>query len=669
MNAAATASLIPRRALLWLSAALLFLAPTFIGSVVLWAPLLLLCALLAKFWMHRSDRRLRSLALKIALAITAFGAVFLTYGSPTGIEPGVTILIVLGALKLFESHTARDFHVLIMVGWVLCLCAFMLSQDFAIALCVFAAFVLLVAALVQFHRGALTGSAVWPPLTTTLRLLAQALPIVALLFFFFPRGPVAMRFQLAGAAGNSVGFSGQLSPGSVAALATSDEPAFRVEFPDGNMPARQDLYWRGAVLWQGDGLNWNAGAGVGRARASERQTTAQIRQRITIEPHIGRWLFALDRPVDAPAGATLAPGRYLNSIRAVSSIRRYDVLSAADAGEDDLHPRERAAALRPPSTVSPAMRELVNSWTTSNREPRDVINAALSYFRTQGFVYSLSPGQYGGAGALDELLFRRKSGFCEHYAGAFATLMRVAGIPSRVVVGYLGGQFNQYGNYLLVRQSDAHAWCEVWLPDIGWTRVDPTSVIAPERLSLGSLRQMQTTSIRNQPNAGNNTATRGLPERGILGNLRLAWDTVSYTWDSRVLSFDVEGQRDFLASFGMGAIAPLWQLLWVLGAAALLLGIYLLATLSKARPQRDPVRVLYEAFCRAAARLGAARSATEGPADFARRAAALLPTHRANIEQITSAYIALRYSPDASAFGLQSFRAEVRAFVSRARAR
>jgi hypothetical protein len=172
-----------------------------------------------------------------------------------------------------------------------------------------------------------------------------------------------MRLRLPGSPVGITGFSGDMAPGSVASVASSNEVAFRAEFPDGNRPARADLYWRGAVLWQGDGLNWQVGPGIGRARVAEQSTAPRIRQRITIEPHAGRWLFALDRPLEAPAGAWLVPGRYLHSIRPISSIRRYDVVSAADGGEDDLHPRERTAALQPPSAASPRC----SSWCNRGR--------------------------------------------------------------------------------------------------------------------------------------------------------------------------------------------------------------------------------------------------------------------------------------------------------------
>lgn len=500
MNANATATMIPRRPLLWLAAALLFVVPTMVGNIAIWIPAVFLASLLGKFWMEQRDRRLRSTLWKIVLAVIGFGAVVATYGSPSGVEPGVSVLVLLGSLKILESHTARDFHVLVMIGWILCLCAFLMSQDFPVALCVLAAFVLLVAALVQFHRRTSTRARTLGPLGIALKLLAQALPLIVVLFFLFPRATVGLRLRI-GQGADTVGFSGQLSPGTVAQIAASDDPAFRVEFPDGNMPAREQMYWRGAVLWQGDGLNWEAGPGLGNAEAARRAPPNAVRQWITVEPHAGRWLFALDRPLEAPPGARIAPGRYISSVRPVSSIRRYEVTSAPRAGELNLHPRERTIALRPPSVISAETQALVARWPSANDNPRAVVDAALEFFHTHRFIYSMSPGRYSGRDALDELLFRRRSGFCEHYAGAFATLMRIAGVPARVVVGYLGGQFNRYGNYLLVRQSDAHAWCEVWLPESGWTRVDPTSVIAPERVSIGSLRQMLTQSIQSQTNA------------------------------------------------------------------------------------------------------------------------------------------------------------------------
>ena len=664
MNSAAERNIIPRQPLLWLAAALLFLVPTMLGNLATWVSLLLLGTLLAKFALDRRDRRLRSLTWKVVLSAAGFGAVFLHYGSATGIVPGVSLLVVLASMKILESHTAREFHVMIMFAWVLCLCGFLLSQDFAIALCVLAAFVLLIAALVQFHRRSAAGPLLRAPLFMALKLLAQAMPLVVLLFFIFPRGTGMIQLRLPGKTSDSVGFSGQLSPGSVAEIATSDDLAFRAEFPDGRIPPRGALYWRGAVLWQGDGLNWDVGGGLGQARRSQRTGGVPFRQIITVQPHAGHWLFSLDRPIAAPAGVTLAPGRYLRSERPVTTMRRYEVTSAKDAGEDDLHARERTTALRLPTNVSSEIRDLVQSWTDTSDDPRMIVRAALDFFRTHGFVYSISPGQYTGAGALDDLLFHRKRGFCEHYAASFATLMRVAGVPSRVVVGYLGGQFNQYGNYLLVRQSDAHAWCEVWFPDSGWERVDPTGVIAPERLELGSLRAMQTAGAESAGNASKGGSSATSNTGSVIDNARLAWDTVSFAWDTRVLSFDLDAQRDFLAQLGADSVSGWSYLLWIGGGIVVLLALYAAWIVWRTRARPDTVKRFYEQFCRRAARAGAHRKAAEGPADFAGRAARLIPKQAQAIERISNRYIALRYSPDAEASAIDEFTSDVRAFAN-----
>ncbi|HYJ04402.1 MAG TPA: DUF3488 and transglutaminase-like domain-containing protein [Chthoniobacterales bacterium] len=656
-------TVIPRRPLLWLAAALLCLVPPMLGSLAIWVPLVFLTALLAKFWMDKKDRRLRSALWKTVLALLGLGATIATYGSPTGVEPGVSLVVLLASLKILEAHTARDFHVLVMVGWVLCLGGFIMSQEFTVALCVLAAFVLLVTALVQFHRGRASGKVVGPPLSTAGKILAQALPLVIILFLLFPRGTGGFRLQLPGGPADSTGFSGKLSPGTVASIATSEELAFRAEFPDGNMPRRSALYWRGAVLSNGGGLQWEAGLGLGRAQAGVRPAGDSIRQRITLEPHGGRWLFALDRPLAAPAGATLAPGRYLHTPRPNTRMRRYEVVSAPHATEDELRPRQRAALLLLPASISPEVHQLAQSWATQNSDPRAVVKAALEFFRTQGFVYSISPGQYEGAAALDDFLFRRKVGFCEHYAGTFATLMRAAGIPSRVVVGYLGGEFNQFGNYILVRQSEAHAWCEVWIPETGWERVDPTSVVAPERLSLGSLREMLAAARQTAAEGGESATRRTRNALRFFDNARLAWDTLSFAWDTRVLSFDLDAQREFFTHLRIGGWSGGSYLLWIAAIAASLLAVY--ATLSRwrARPRQDSLRALYDQFCLKAGRLGASRLASEGPANYAKRAMDLIPHQADRIRRITENYIALRYSPKPAAARLGTFAADVRAFA------
>jgi transglutaminase-like putative cysteine protease len=654
---------IPRRPLLWLAAALVFTVPPMFNALAIWVPLLFLATLAAKFWMEPKGYRLRFPALKLILTSVAVGAIFVSYGTIKGIEPGVSLIAVLMSLKILEAHTAREFQIMVLVGWVLCLCGFFLAQDLSIALCVLVAFTLLVVALTQFHRGSAPG-AFWPVMRTGGKLVAQAIPVIVVLFLFFPRISTGVRFLMTLPASAASGFSDRVSPGSVASLANSSEVAFRAEFPDGKLPRADALYWRGVVMSRGDGMEWRASEAPAAIPASGQRAPAgeSIRQWITIEPHGARWMFALDWPAQAPPGATLAPGNYLWSGQSITKPRRYEVRSFPRIEATELRPRERDLLLQVPESISPAVRELATSWTAGNAEPRTVVANALRYFQTQGFRYSLSPGEYR-KNDLEEFLFRRRIGFCEHYAGTFATLMRLARVPARVVVGYLGGEFNQLGRFFVVRQSDTHAWCEVWLPDSGWVRVDPTSVVAPDRVNLGFESFLQRGGASSQTT--DRPFAARLARQPIFINARLAWQSLNYAWDTRVLSFDTEAQESFAAAIGIGNARPVWLLLVALAGTAVLAGAYAAwARLRSASPP-DRVRTLYERFCRSAARRGAERSGPEGPADFARRAASLLPAEADRIGRISRAYIALRYASDSQPDTHKDFADEVKAFANR----
>ncbi|TMP95287.1 MAG: DUF3488 domain-containing protein, partial [Verrucomicrobia bacterium] len=565
---------IPRRPLLWLAAALLFTLPPMFGSLAPWVPCLFLITLAMKFWMEPKGYRLRSTTWKLILAAVTLAAIFSSYGSLKGIEPGVSLLVVLMSLKILEAHTAREFQVMVMMAWVLCLCGFFLSQDFAIALCLLAAFALLLVALIQFHRGSSPG-ALWPPLGATGKLLAQAAPLVVLLFLLFPRINTGFRFEILGAGSAASGFSDRLSPGSIASLANSSEIAFRGEFPDGKTRPPGPMYWRGLVMWHCEGMEWRAPYAPASISHSARQSPSgkTMRQWITIAPHRAHWMFALDRPFQAPPGATLARGDYLWSVQSIRKARRYEVISSPEVTGKELQPHERKEALELPASISPTARELAQSWVAQNSNPRATVNNALQFFRTQGFRYSLSPGEYK-KNDLDQFLFHRRVGFCEHYAASFATLMRLAGIPARVVVGYLGGEYNDLGRFFLVRQADTHAWCEVWLPDSGWTRVDPTSVVAPGRAGLDLNTFLARRIASGEMETGRSAFVTQLTGSAIFTNLRLTWETLNYEWDTRILGFDADVQESLLASVGIANRGPFLLITEILVVVAVLLVIY-----------------------------------------------------------------------------------------------
>ena len=657
-----------------MAAALLFTLPPFFDSLAVWVPSLFLLSLALKFWMEPRGYRLRSVVLKLLLVGIALTAVFASYGSFRAVEAGISLLVILMSLKILEAHTAREFRVMVLIGWMLCLCGFFLSQDFSTALCLLIAFALLVVALVQFHRGASQG-AVWPPIGTTCKLLLQAAPLLLLFFLLFPRINAGFLFELRPFRSANTGFSDRLSPGSIAALANSSEIAFRAEFPGSSARPLGPMYWRGVVMWHCNGLEWRAPYAPraksssptldieGRAVPASSGNVKEIQQRITLPPNGARWMFALDRPIKAVPGAMLARGDYLYSVQPIRKTRRYDVASS-EFSANEITARERAEALEVPGSIRPAVRELAESWMAQNPDPRAVISAALQFFRTQGFSYSLTPGEYAD---LDEFLFRRRVGFCEHYATSFATLMRLAGIPARVVVGYLGGEYNDLGHFFLVRQADTHAWCEVWLPEHGWTRVDPTSAVAPGRASFDLSSFLETRNAAGQMGARRNAWIAQLLRSGVFTNIRFIWQTLSYEWDTRFIAFDADVQDVMLTSMGIASRGPVFLVVEILLVAIALLAIYFAWMQLRTRSRLDRVKALYEYFCRKTARLGVSRDPCEGPLDFARRAAQSLPNESNRIQQIAETYILLRYAPESPPGMLDRFAKEVSAFGPRRR--
>ncbi|HET9804521.1 MAG TPA: DUF3488 and DUF4129 domain-containing transglutaminase family protein [Candidatus Acidoferrum sp.] len=658
-----------------MAAALLFTLPPFFDSLVSWVPSVFFVSLALKFWMEPRGYRLRSVVLKLVLVTIAFAAVFVSYGAVRSVEAGISLLVVLMSLKILEAHTAREFRVMVLIGWMLCSCGFFLSQDLATALGLLLAFVLLVVALIEFHRGTSPGM-VWPPVRTTCKLLLQALPLVVLFFLLFPRVNTGLRFELRFLRSPNIGFSDRLSPGSIAALTNSSEIAFRAEFPGSSTRPTGPMYWRGVVMWDCNGMDWRApyapssksptstpdfadnhGLSVQSPKAKE------IQQRITLPPNGARWMFALDHPIKPVPGAILARGDYLYGVQPNRKTHRYDVVSSEFRG-NEITAKERAEALEVPASITPAVRDLAESWAVQNRDARGVVSNALQFFRTQGFAYSLTPGEYND---LDEFLFRRRVGFCEHYAASFATLMRLAGVPARVVVGYLGGEYNDLGHFVLVRQADAHAWCEVWLPENGWTRVDPTSAVAPGRANLDLTSFLETRLASEQIETSRSALLAQLLRSGVITNIRFLWQTLSYEWDTRLLAFDADVQDIFLTSTGIANRGMAFLLVEILLIVIALLAIYFAWMQLRSRSRVDRVKVLYEYFCRKTARLGVRRDPCEGPLAFARRAAQTLPNESNRIQRIADTYVLLRYAPQPSSGLLDRFAKEVSAFGARRR--
>jgi transglutaminase-like putative cysteine protease len=572
--------------------------------------------------------------------------VWLTFRTIFGRDAGVSMLVLLLAMKLLEMRAARDVSVLVFLAYFLALTNFFYSQTIPTAGLMLLTVLLVTSSLVGFNA---PSRPVKANLRTAGTLLLQASPVMLLLFFLFPRvqGPLWGVPQDAFA--GVTGLSDSMSPGTLSQLSTSDAIAFRAKF-DGSPPTRGRLYWRGPVFWNFDGRTWRAGPQRLR-EASFEGLGDPVEYEITVEPHNRFWLFGLDLPARAPRNARYTEDYQLISNQAVRGRIRYDLRSyinyraTGGADEDD-----RRAALSIPGVLNPRARELGRRWREEHRNDEAILRAAVEFFRQSKFLYTLEPALLQ-RDFVDEFLFDTRQGFCEHFASSFAFLMRAAGIPSRVVTGYQGGELNPVDEYVVVRQSEAHAWVEVLMGERGWVRVDPTAAATPVRVESGlaaAVPQNQTSLLMRE---GFNW----------MRSMRHNWDAIANQWNQWVLGYNPERQRDMLNRIGISdadwrtlAQMLFWSVAGVLGVTAL----YLLWRIRAS----DPVQKAWLAFCAKAARRGVVRAPAEGPLDYGARASAAMPEQAETVREITGMYADLRYGRAASNDAVARFRERVKAF-------
>lgn len=631
---------VQRGPLIWLGAVLLVAAlPMF--ELVSWPVVFFLALCVVARSCLRSPLRQRWIPL---LAVAAgIGLAYLQVGNLMTMEAGIAALIVLAGGKLLESRSPHDFQVISMIGWFFCLCGLLTDQSIVRSLLMFSCYAAVTSCMVRFRRGV---PGIKVPAFQTARLLAQALPLVLLLFFFFPRVSLDYLARLGVGRTAVTGVTNSLDPGKVLQLTRSTQTAFRVEFPDGNLPGVQDRYWRCVVLWQCHGLSWERGPAYSALPADARQ--GDIHQVITLEPHGQFWLPSLDYPVLGTSGRSayvLSSERLLHAHDVVRKMTQIHVYSRPGVAWAPLSDFQRADALSVPRNLSPALKELAAQWREAGgNDDARVVQAGLNYLRTQGFQYTLEPGSYMGENALEDFVLRRRAGFCEHFSAAFATLMRAAGVPSRVVIGYLGGELSMSETHLIVRQSDAHSWTEVWLPASGWTRIDPTAALAPGRVN---------SNLQNFLSGADQLAAEA---DSLLGwstqKARLLWDQLNYQWYKVIINFDDDTQSGWLSLLGLDNVNR-GHLLGV----SVLGGLLVLAVLTfwLRRPARgsDPWQRAWEKMCRRVEFLGEpARRSSEGPLAYADR------VNRREVQELAREYAVARYGQGSGS--IRAFKRKVR---------
>ena len=577
-------------------------------------------------------------------------AVAMSFRTLNGLAAGTALLIVMGALKVLESRSRRDDAIVVAVMLFLMLAGALAGQSLWRA-----PFYLLslwgactAFALIAHPDSVLSTRAA---LRLSARALAMSLPLTIACFVFFPR-VTGQFWTLERGEAARTGLSDEMSPGSIRELATEYDLAFRASF-DGAPPARTALYWRGPVLNNFDGFTWRRDRAVYYTEPKLEFLGEPVRYRITLEPTNRPWIFALDTVIAPPRrNIFMSFDRQLVAMDPLTSVNSYDAEShLRTRSQEKLSPRAKRLETQLPLDRNPRARALALDIRARTGSDAEFASAVLEWFRTNGLEYTLEPG-VTSVDSVDTTLFDSKKGFCGHFASAYADMMRVGGVPARIVTGYLGGEWNPIGGYYMVRQSEAHAWTEVWLDGSGWTRIDPTAVVAPERLQRGVFDLLSgslpaaSTYLHNTP---------------WLKRLSQIWDGANQWWQSSVVEFNFRAQLDLLNRLGIEDAD--WEHLgWIFAAGMVLWIGWVALTLrrSVARVKPDRIARAWLRATRKLARVAPPRADSEGPLDFARRIASARPELAPSVTSLAERYARLRFGPTPDAAQIAEFEREVR---------
>lgn len=598
------------------------------------------------------------------LALCLLGGIFFQYNTVFGRDAGTAFTAGLLAIKFYELRSPRDIALIIFSCFFLVMSALLYSQALELfAYCLIMMWIL-TALLLRVHTGDLPQDRLLRMLGQSGIIFLQALPLALFLFFLFPRYTGKLGIKLDG---SSLGLNDTVQPGSISRLSQNNAKAMYVRFLSGDIPATESMYWRALVLWQYKDGEWTTGALAGMPEREPPQPapgSTRINQEITVSAHFQKWLFALDSPVspivnpaEADTWSTLFNGDILQlTSNRLEYMERYTVTSSLELADTPQKKLETDVGTQLPDDIDPRIRALADRLYLEKPTPQDYIRNVLHYFRHEGYVYSTAPGAQG-KNWLPIFLFKTKVGFCEHYASAFAVLMRLENIPARLVVGYQGAEYNPYDGLYTVKQSNAHAWDEVWVDaknqpankHIGhWMRVDPTALLAmtegPQNASNNpdnnDPNENQSIQRAQRPSSFSETYLPHWAQSGMQ-ELRLRREQVEADWDNLVFSYDPETQSRLAQALGLGKGNPLGLGL----ACALAVGICIaiFRFLLKHRQPLPPVEKLYASFCRNMTQRGIPRALWEGPLDFTERAAEAFPDHRDSIRNIGSIVARSRY--------------------------
>ena len=615
--------------LLWLIVAQGVVILPLLIKLPMWLWLLWLGALIWRLQIHAGKLNFPSSIVKLVLSALCLFALVSSYRGAYGVEAMVGFLVFTFVLKLLELRSRKDGLLMLFIGFIAVAAQFLFAQSIWTALyACFSCIVLVTAWQTLYLTRQFSTRA---KLKNGAMLLLHALPLMLVMFAIMPRlGPLWRTPLLQSEA--HTGFSDSLAPGDIGDLVRSQGTAFRVNFLDSETPPAHEMYWRGLILDDFDGRTWRLNEQWNRGSIAPPVNFSGegvLQYEIIVEPHYYQWLFTLAEPIKIDSGtvqSVITRDRLVATREPLRNQLQYKVQSIDPAflKRPTLSAMQRQWLTSLPAGYNPQTIKLAQSWVEQGRSPREIVEQALSWYR-QDFYYTLQPPLLG-QNSVDDFLFTSKHGFCEHFASSFAVLMRAAKVPTRVVVGYQGGSYNELENYWMIRQADAHAWAEVWLSGIGWQRVDPTSVVAPQRVEQG---------IDNALGA----AERKMIAAGLfdaplwLTHLRHRLDAANYMWSRWVLSYNTDKQQQLLTQL-LGGADP-WRIgLITMGVLLLLLFFYTLVVIRPKWRARSPLQNALRKFDKTCLQWQLQRKPDESIAKFSLRLAEKQPQLNNSCQQL-----------------------------------
>jgi protein-glutamine gamma-glutamyltransferase len=650
----------------------LAVAPHF-SHLPLWSSALICVLWFWRAWLTVARRPPPGRFAMVPLVVAASALVWLQHGTILGHEAGVNLLVLLMGMKLLELRNRRDLYIVVFLTFFVQITMFLYDQSLLFALLSICTTLLLFFILLSINL-AETDLTAGRKAKMVLSMFIKAIPLIIALFVLFPRLPRPL-WAYVDPESSSTGLSDKMSPGSINQLVESDAVVLRAQFT-GPVPAPDKLYWRGPVFGHFDGRTWTAQRqqalttlDLSRVRVESASATQYT---VTLEPTRRNWIIALELPliIDGSPDIQSILADDLQPLAGASIVARvrYRVRSYTSFRVGPTEPdADLAQWLELPPNYNPRTLQFVSDLRNQILDPADrdphardaaLVNAVINHFRRGGFHYTLRPPALD-RNSVDDFLFRTRLGFCEHYASAFVFMMRALNIPARIVTGYQGGEINPVDGYLTVRQSDAHAWAEVWLRGRGWIRMDPTAAVSPVRIEKGEAELASQLGWRHSRDAG------GL--FGWVGAWRMNWEAMENVWNQWVLNYSSERQRSLMFDLG---VDPSWRNLTITFGGTIAGLLLLLAALSLGnRRRQEPLAQLVGQLRVRLAAAGFQSPASEGLTQLQQRLEPwLAPGQRAEAADLLASLQAARYSPSSNsvkASDIRRLRGRVRRFRPR----